>query len=240
MNTKQSPRVLAIIPARAGSKGVPNKNIIDVHGLPLIGYSIREANKAVSLDAVIVSTDSEEIAIVARELGADVPFLRPLELATDTSRDIGYLQHALTFVAEQRDWHPEIVVFLPPTTPSRTAKDIDNAINLMDSTNADSVRTMVHPSHFNPYKMWKTSGEQGKVEPLFPEGRLGVPRQQLPEYYMPVGAVYATRSRCIQEGKLWGDDVRMIPFPLSRYTDIDTLEDLEEAKTVLQTHGLIP
>jgi len=241
MKTPQnaSVRTLAIIPARGGSKGIPGKNITDLCGHPLIWYSIREAHKAKLLDATIVSTDDETIAQVARDLGADVPFLRPSELATDGARDIGFLQHALDWVERERRWKPDIVLFLPPTSPSRTADDIDAAIALMDSSGADSVRTMVHPPHWNPYKMWRDAGEDGRVEPLFDAARGNVPRQELPAWHMPVAMVYATRAKFIKEGQVWGPDVRKMPFPMERFTDIDTPADLEEAARVLHTFNLI-
>lgn len=239
MKTSDNPKILAIIPARGGSKSIPRKNIIDVCGNPLIYYSIREAHKSARIDATIVSTDDEEIAAVARSLDADVPFLRPADIAHDASRDIEFLQHALAWVEEHRGWKPEILVYLLPTTPSRTAADIDTALELMEKKGADSVRTMVHPPHFNPYKMWVSSGEGGKVESLFPEGGNVMPRQSFKRYFMPVGAVYATRSRFVKEGRVWGDDVRMIEFPLERFTDIDNPEDLAHTSEVLRKFDLI-
>jgi CMP-N,N'-diacetyllegionaminic acid synthase len=242
MSTLKRPeevKVLAVIPARGGSRSIPRKNIADLCGHPLIHYTIREAHKAVRIDATIVSTDDEEIADVARSLGADVPFMRPKEIAGDKSRDIEFLQHALAWVEEHRGWKPDVILFLPPTSPSRTAGDIDEALAFMEQEGADSVRTMVHPHHFNPYKMWVENGEQGRAEPLFPEGRVGMPRQALPKYYMPVAMVYATRTSFIRKGQLWGDDVRISSFPLERYTDIDYPADLEEAALVMKKFNLL-
>jgi CMP-N-acetylneuraminic acid synthetase len=232
-------KVLAVIPARGGSKGVPRKNIINVCGNPLIYYSIREAHKSKLIDATIVSTDDKEIADVAKKLGANVPFMRPKELATDDAGDIGFLQYALAWAEKEMKWKPDIMLFLPPTSPSRTAQDIDSAIQFLIDTKADSVRTMVHPPHFNPFKMWVSTGEGGKVEHLFPENRQGVSRQKLKQkYYMPVAMAYVTLTKFIKEGKVWGDDVRMLEFPLDRFTDIDTFEDLEEAKRVIKKFNL--
>ena len=148
-------------------------------------------------------------------------------------------QHALDWVEHEREWKPDIVLFLPPTSPSRTADDIDTAIQLMDSSGADSVRTMVHPPHWNPYKMWKDAGGDGRVEPLFESARGNVPRQELSTWYMPVAIAYATRVSCIKEGRVWGKDVRAIKFPLDRFTDIDTSEDLVRASEVLQKFNLV-
>jgi len=232
-------RTLAVIPARAGSKGIPNKNVADLCGHPLIWYAIRAAHASTRIDATIVSTDSEEIASVARALGADVPFLRPTELATDSARDIGYLQHALEWVERERGWKPEIILFLAPTSPSRTSADIDAAVAFLEETGADSVRTMIHDPKVNPYKMWKADGAEGKVVPIFPEGLQGVPRQECSACYIPVAIAYVTRAAVIRAGNLWGDDVRMMPFSLERATDIDTPEDMEHAANVLKKFDLI-
>lgn len=233
-------RVLAIIPARGGSKGIPHKNIVDFCGNPLIWYSIREAHAARLIDATIVSTDDEKIAQVARALGADAPFLRPAHFAGDDACDIDFLQHALEWVERERGWRPEVLVYLPPTTPSRIATDIDTAIETMFTTGADSVRTMVFPEHFNPYKMWVESGDDGKVEALFPEGRQCRPRQFFrKKWLLPVGAVYATKAACVKGGRVWGDDVRCIPFPIERYVDIDRPEDLTAAAKIMQDHRLL-
>ncbi|MDB4992176.1 MAG: putative N-acylneuraminate cytidylyltransferase [Parcubacteria group bacterium] len=241
MNTTHPPqvRVLAIIPARGGSKGIPRKNLLRIGEIPLVGYAVRAAKAAHGVDAVIVSTDDEEIANVAREYGADVPFLRPAELAQDTSRDIEALTHTLDWVKKERGWEPEIVLLLPPTSPSRMSSDIEAVIAQMDETGADSVRTMVHPPHWNPYKMWRDAGETGAVQPILPQGALAVPRQELDRHYMPVGIAYAMRTSNIRKGSMWGEDVRVLEIPLARYTDIDTPEDVEEAERVMKEYGII-
>jgi len=217
--TAKEVRVLAIIPARGGSRGIPKKNITDLLGKPLIHYSIREAHAAKKVDATIVSTDDPEIAEVSRNLGADVPFLRPADFATDTSRDIDFLQHALDWVERERGWKPDIVLFLPPTSPSRTGQDIDAAVALLDASGADSVRTMVHPSHWNPHKMWRSVGTEGQTQPLFEAARGNVPRQELARHYMPVAIAYAVRASNIRKGDLWGPDVRVLEIPLERFAE---------------------
>lgn len=237
-NNGLSPRVLAVIPARGGSKSIPKKNIVPLCGKPLIYYSIREAHAALRIDATLVSTDSEEIAAVAREFGADVPFLRPSELSGDTSRDIEFLAHALTYVRNERGWDPEYVAYLLPTTPTRTAADIDAALNVLLESRADSVRTVVETGHFNPYKMWVNRDGGNTIEPLFPEGMKAMPRQALAKTYMPVAALYATRASLIDEGILWGSDVRMSEFPVERFVDIDYPKDLIHAAEVLKNYNL--
>ena len=227
-------KVVAIIPARGGSKGVPNKNIKELCGKPLIAYSIEVAKNSNLIDAVIVSTDSDKIASVAREYGADVPFLRPAEFAQDSARDIEYLQHAIKWLEENRSWEVDIVVLLLPTTPTRTVEDIDSALNLLISSGADSVRTMVDFSEVKPHKMWCAVDGTDRVVPLFSEGLKNIPRQELPKCYMPIAAVYATKVSCIKSGSVWGSDVRMILFPRERYSDIDEIEDFKIAEKIIK------
>lgn len=239
-------KILAIIPARGGSKGIPKKNIVPLGKKPLIHYSIREAKRARSIDAIIVSTDNEEIASIARTLGAEVPFLRPTELATDTSRDIDFLKHAVEWLETNRGWNPEIVVFLQPTSPTRTAADIDKAIEMMKSTNCDSVRTATEDIDYHPFKTLAVVDESsGKIVPtitMIPSlSHLGVdvPRQLLPKMVRPVGLVYATRTRFIKEGRVWGDDVRFISIPRDKITDIDKPDDLVQAEAIMNKLGLL-
>ncbi|MDP3661502.1 MAG: acylneuraminate cytidylyltransferase family protein [bacterium] len=238
-------QVLAVIPARGGSKSIPHKNIAQVGGKPLIYYTIREANRAKRLDAVIVSTDDPVIAEVARSYGADVPFLRPKKYAGDHSRDIEFLRHAVLWVEKHRGWKPEIVIFLQPTSPTRTGADIDAVIDFMEREQCDSVRTVVPPP-YHPLKMMVvTDGKKQRIVPIIsivPSlRRLGadVPRQLLPTAVQPVGLVYATRTHFIKKGRVWGDDVRAFFMPREKLTDIDTVEDLISAGDTLRSLGLL-
>lgn len=229
-------KILGIIPARGGSKGIPHKNIANLAGKPLIYYTIREAKKSKSLDAFIVSTDDPKIAKVAGKYGADTPFLRPRKFSQDRSRDIEFLQHAVNWLEKHRGWEPEVVVILQPTSPSRTAKDIDNVLRFMRKTKCDSVRTIVDPSPHNPFKMWKLiDKKKGIMKPLLPTKyypKLGtdVPRQLLPKYYLQVGVVYATKTKFIKKGKVWGPDVRGFVIDSKRFIDIDEPKDLKIAE----------
>jgi len=238
-------RILGIIPARGGSKGIPNKNIASLGGKPLIYYTIREAKKSKLIDAFIVSTDSPRIARVARSFGADVPFLRPKKFAGDFSRDIEYLQHALRWLRVNRGWKPAITVILQPTCPARSFKDIDNVIRFMRRTNCDSVRTVIDPSPYNPFKMLvMTNTKKMSVERLLPEKyfhHLGteIPRQLLPKYYLPVGLVYATKSEWINRGRVWGTDVRGFLIDSHKGVDIDMPSDLKRAKRALKELKLL-
>lgn len=238
-------KILGIIPARGGSKGIPHKNIAPLAGKPLIYYTIREAKKSKLLDAFLVSTDDPKIAEVAGSFGADVPFLRPKKFARDNSPDIEFLKHAVEWVEKHRGWSPEIVVILQPTSPSRSAQDIDNVLRFMIKTGCDSVRTIVDPSPNNPFKMWTlVDARKGIMKPLLPThlyNKLGtdVPRQLLPNYFLQVGLVYATRTQFIKQGKVWGPDVRGFVIEPQKFLDIDTREYLVRAEDVLKRLKLL-
>lgn len=240
-----SPKTLGIIPARGGSKSIPRKNIVPVCGKPLIYYTIQNAHDARLLDACIVSTDDEEIADVARSLGADVPFLRPAKLARDDSPDIEFLCHALLWLRDNRGWKPEIVLNLRPTSPLRIAEDIDAVIELMQRTGCDSVRTVIKPQH-KPHKMWWLE-DAARMRPLMPTERfetLGtdVPRQLLPQnIYWQTGLVDATRPRFIlEENKIYGPDIRGLVSDPSRSVDLDDPEDLEVLELLMRKRGYAP
>ncbi|MEK9186010.1 MAG: acylneuraminate cytidylyltransferase family protein, partial [Patescibacteria group bacterium] len=140
--TAKKIQVLGIIPARGGSKSIPYKNIADVGGKPLIYYTIREAKKSKLLDAFIVSTDDPKIAAVAKKYGADVPFLRPAKISGDRSIDIEFMRHALDWVKKNRGWEPEILVNLRPTSPLRTAEDINKVIEVAIKNKCSIVKTI--------------------------------------------------------------------------------------------------
>ena len=238
-----SPQVLGIIPARGGSKGIPKKNIAPLAGKPLIYYTIREAAKSKLLNAFIVSTDSEEIAEVARSFGADVPFLRPAEFAKDFTPDLPVFQHALEWLKENRGWEPDIVINLRPTSPLRLASDIDYVIRLMRETECDSIRTVSRPDN-NPFKMWYVDESDFSIQPLLPTAyfdTLGtdVPRQLLPQnVYCQNGMVDATRAKWILQGKIYGPNIRGVIIESERAVDIDRPEDLETAALLMKKLSL--
>jgi len=222
--------VLALIPARGGSKGIPRKNIRSFAGWPLIAWSIAAAQQSKYVTRIIVSTDDEEIAAVAREHGAETPFLRPAEFAQDKSTDLPVFEHALNWLAEHECYHPEVVVQLRPTSPVRPHGLIDDAIQiLLDHPDADCVRGVV-PSGQNPHKMWRFDDPKQPMKPLLTvEGiaePYNAPRQILPPTYWQTGHIDAIRvSTILNRHTLTGDVI----YPLvidSKYTvDIDTLPD---------------
>jgi CMP-N,N'-diacetyllegionaminic acid synthase len=237
---ERSIRIMAVIPARGGSKGVPRKNIADLGGKPLIAYTIEVARKSKLIDAAIVSTDDAGIAAVARSLGADVPFLRPAELARDDSPDIDFMRHALEWVETHRGWHPEIMVILQPTMPFRRVEDVDGALRFMAEQGCDSVRTLAVPTHVTPYKMWfLDDAEKGIISPVLKTeyfDRLGtdVPRQKLRPCYWQPGVVMATRAEFVRKGKVFGPDLRGYVVDIRSAHDIDEPADLEYAEFLMQ------
>jgi len=222
--------ILALIPARGGSKGIPHKNIRNFAGYPLIAWSIAAAKQSELVTRVIVSTDDEEIAAVARECGAETPFLRPAEFAQDKSTDLPVFEHALKWLEETESYKPEIVIQLRPTSPIRPRGMIDDAINiLINHKDADCVRGVV-PAAQNPHKMWRFDESNKPMKPLLTvEGIVepyNAPRQILPPIYWQTGHIDAIRVSTIAEKhSLTGDVI----YPLMidpRYTvDIDTLPD---------------
>src|SRR5262245_40055586 len=158
--------ILALIPARGGSKGIPRKNIRTFAGYPLIAWSIAAAKGSEWVTRVIVSTDDEEIASVARDFGAEAPFMRPVKFAEGNTTGLPVCEQALKWLEENANYRPEILVQLRPTSPIRPRKLVDNAIKvLLDHADADSVRGVVLAGQ-NPHKMWRISGDHGSMKNL--------------------------------------------------------------------------
>ena len=229
-------KVLAIVPAREGSKSIPRKNIRLFAGHPLLAYSIAAGLQAQSVGRVLVSTDDAEIADVGRRYGAEAPFLRPAELSADDTPDLPVFEHALAWLQREEGYRPEVVVQLRPTSPVRPPDCVDRAVQiLMDHPEADSVRGVV-PSGQNPYKMWRIR-EDGRMQPLLQDGfrePYNMPRQALPPTYWQTGHLDAIRTATIIEKHSMSGEL-ILPLVLdSRYTvDIDTLRDWERAEALL-------
>jgi N-acylneuraminate cytidylyltransferase len=204
---------MALIPARGGSKSVPRKNLLPVAGRPLLAYSIMHAQACSSITRIVVSTDDDEIAAVARHYGADVPFKRPAEAATDAATDFQVFRHALNWLAEREGYVPELVVHLRPTGPVREAALIERAVQLMlQNPDADSLRS-VGTAEQTPYKMWRI--EDSFLRPLielpgYPEAH-SMPRQKLPAAYWQNGYVDIVRPRTIIEAESMTGSV-ILPF----------------------------
>jgi len=230
--------VLAIIPARGGSKSIPRKNIRLFAGHPLIAYSIAAGLAAQTVDRVIVSTDDLEIASTAKRYGAGVPFMRPEGHAQDETPDLPVFQHALKWLAENESYKPDIVVQLRPTSPFRRVWHIDNAVyRLLEHPETDAVRTVCEPFQ-NPFKMWRIDPD-GLMHPLL-EARLpeayNLPRQSLPLVYWQTGYVDAAWSDTILEkNSMTGDRILPLVIPASEWIDIDSPDDWRRAERLLES-----
>ena len=230
--------IVAVITARGGSKGIPRKNISSLLGKPLIAYSIEAALHAKTLTRTMVSTDDETIARVSEQYGAEVPFLRPQHLATDTATGIAVLQHAVTYLAEQEDYLADIVVCLQPTSPLRTAEDIDRGVNLCLRSGADSVVSLCRAQH---HPFWMKKVVDGRVYPLMNEDEQTYTRRQdLPPVYQLNGALYVTRRKVLlEENRVLGDNTLAYIMPQERSIDIDTRTDLKLAEVLLKETVLL-
>lgn len=223
--------ILALIPARGGSKSIPKKNIAPLGGRPLIAYSIDVAKQSRLITRVIVSTDDPEIRRVAQDLGAEAPFLRPAEFAQDDTPDLPVFQHALAWLEAQEGYRPEVVVQLRPTSPLRRVEHVDGAIQtLLDDPQADSVRAVSAPC-LTPYKMWRIDPDSPYLTPLLSVPGLAEPyntcRQYLPEIWAQTGYIEVIRRATIlDQNSVTGARIRPYLMPQVRMLDIDEPLDL--------------
>lgn len=236
--------VLAVIPARGGSKGIPRKNIRDFAGYPLIAYSIAAATQSKLVTRTIVSTDDEEIAAVARQYGAETPFLRPAEFAQDNTTDLPVFQHVLSWLKEHEGYVPDLVVQLRPTSPVRPLTCVDDAVNLLLShPDADSVRGVVEADQC-PYKMWLIDSTSGTMSPLIgvegiPEA-YNAPRQKLPKAFWQIGHIDAIRPRAIVEQNSMSGKV-ILPLIMDPHftVDLDNLRDWRQGEALVKECSLL-
>jgi len=230
--------VLALIPARGGSKSIPRKNIRSLAGFPLIAYSIAAGLAAETVDRVIVSTDDEEIARIALEFGGEAPFIRPLSLAMDNTPDLPVFEHALAWLDENEGYQPQIIVQLRPTSPFRRTWHIDQAVlRLIERPEADAVRTVCVPFQ-NPFKMWKID-QDGFLQPLIdisvPEA-YNLPRQVLPDVYWQTGYVDAVWADTIlTKHSMTGDAILPLLIGTEEWIDIDSPDDWRRAERLLES-----
>lgn len=231
----QGHHILAVIPARGGSKRIPRKNIKELHGMPLLAYSIRSGLQSKLIDRVIVSTDEKEIAEIARSHGADVPFLRPAELAADKSPTVLCIEHALdTLKADGEDY--DCVVTLQPTNPLRTAADIDSAIRLFyENGRSDVVSVVKCEDAPMLIRAMRNDGELIKVYPAIEDERGTftplVPKtstirtQDMPALFKVSGDIYVNSAENIRAHCSMNDSPIGYEIPTSRHADIDTIDD---------------
>jgi CMP-N-acetylneuraminic acid synthetase len=233
--------VLALIPARGGSKSIPRKNIRPFAGHPLIAYSISAGLAAGTVTRVVVSTDDKEIAEISRLYGAETPFLRPGAFSEDNTPDLPVFQHALEWLYKNEDYLPDIIIQLRPTSPFRRVNHIDQSVyKLLEHPEADSVRTVCIPFQ-NPYKMWRI-GQDGIMQPLLGtefEEPYNLPRQALPEVYWQTGYVDAAWVDTIMtKNSMTGDRILPLVIDPSEWIDIDSPDDWRRAERLLESQEI--
>jgi CMP-N-acetylneuraminic acid synthetase len=228
-------KIIAIIPARGGSKGIPRKNIKLLGGKPLIAYSIEAAVKSRYIDRVIVSTEDEEIAEISKKYGAEV-IERPLELAQDDTPSLPVFQHVIKYLEEAEKIHPKIIVILQPTSPLRLVEDVDATVEKFLQSNCNSVVSLCEVEH-PPHWMY-TLSEEDRVMPIIEGAEKVTRRQDAPKVYRLNGAVYvAYRDIIMEENKVLGNDTRAYIMPPGRSIDIDTEIDLKLAELMMGERG---
>lgn len=228
-------KVLAVIPARGGSKGIPDKNIHPLHGKPLIAYSIESAKRSKLISKLIVSTDSPRIAEVARSLGGEVPFLRPAELSMDDSLSSDVVKHALTQMKLLFDIEFEYVLLLQPTTPLRTAEDIDSALKRLFDSGADSIVSLVDVGAHHPARMYFL--KENRLKTVLEEGTMMKPRQALDPVYIRSGDIYACKTEwLLKTGTMMSLNSLPYLIPANRTINIDSPRDLLLAESLLESN----
>ena len=228
-------RILGLIPARGGSKGVPRKNIRYLAGKPLLAYTADAALNSKKLSRVVLSTEDMEIASVGRECGLEVPFMRPASLAEDSTPTLPVVIHALKSLEELGDKF-DAVCLLQPTNPLRRSLDIDNCVELFEQSTADSVLSVRRvPAEYNPkWVYWRDA--EGKLSISTGDGEPVSRRQDLPDAYHRDGSVYVTRTEVILDrGSLYGDHVLGYEMPAEFSVNIDTEEDWQNAERRIAT-----
>ncbi len=227
-------KILAVIPARGGSKGIPNKNITPLLGKPLLAYTCLAARGSAHLDRVVVSTDSQKIRAIALKFKAEVPFLRPAKASSDRAPMIDVLQHVLAALRKSESYVPDVVVLLQPTSPLRTSVQIDRAIELLLSRKADSVVSVVRvPHQFNPESLHSVN-TKGELKALKSKARV-LRRQDKPLYFVRNGpAILVTRANVIRSGRLYGKRTLALEMNAADSVDIDSPEDLKLAGYLLR------
>lgn len=238
--TREDDKILGIITARGGSKGIPRKNIKLLAGKPLIAYTIEAARQSGIFDRVILSTDNEEIATIARAHGCEVPFMRPGELARDTTPHLPVLQHAVGYLREHENYEPDAVMILQPTAPLRTAGHIREAVALFKKNDADSVVSVCEvPGHHNPY--WQLTRDDDESLKIFMTGapltELIHRRQDLPKTYTRNGAIYLFKTDILlhpERPSFYG--ARTVAYVMDKESsvNIDGMEDWSRAEMMLK------
>lgn len=236
-------KVLGVVGARSGSKGIPHKNIRPLLGKPLLAWIIEAAKKSKYVTRLIISTDSPEYAGIAKKYGAEAPFLRPAELATDKVPDFDFLYHAAIWLRNNENWQADIILRLPPTTPLCRPEHIDECVKLLiDEPDADSSRT-VTPASKHPYKLWRAT-EAGYIEPFLSEEFTGLrdahnmSRQSFPGAYQHVDVIALRWKTLVEDKSMSGKKIRYHLIPKTVAIDIDSETDFFIAEQLMKKYGL--
>jgi len=229
-------KIVAVIPAREGSKRIPNKNIIQVAGKPLIYYTIRVAKQVKLIEEIYISTDSKKIAYIGKEEGVKAPFLRPKEISQDNSTDLEWVKHFLEYI---KPFTPEYIVHLRPTTPIRKAEVIDKAIQIILKNPEATALRSVHKVSESPYKMFYI--HKGYLKGLFPDYPVkeyyNLPNQAFPQVYKPNGYVDIIKvDTVLTTNTLHGD--KILAFETEPVVEIDTWEELKYVEYLMQIKGV--
>lgn len=221
--------VLAIVPARGGSKGVPGKNARALAGRPLIEYTAQAARESGVIDRIVLSTDSDEIADAGRRAGLEVPFIRPASLAADDTPMLPVVRHAIDALSAS-GWTPDVIVLLQPTSPLRRPSHVRDAVTMLRETKADSVVTVVElPRHLSPDYVMRI--EDGLLRPFLPEGARLTRRQDARPAYSRDGTVYACwRATLDRFGTIYGERCLPLVVNAADSLSIDTPDDWAEAE----------
>jgi len=223
--------IFGIIPARGGSKGLPGKNVRPLGGKPMLAWSIDAAKASRRLTRTVVSTEDAAIARIARRRGGDVPFKRPAALSRDESGTIEVLQHAVRWLESEEKIKPDLIVLLQPTSPLRLARDIDDTVNLVLKTGADSAQTVAE-DRAHPWHRFRLVG--GRLKPMHPEAEKFSRRQAAPPLYRPTGSVYVMRYNVLmKQNAVHGKHHRGVVRDFESSIDIDDKWDLELARLIL-------
>lgn len=235
-------KVLALIPARSGSKSIPHKNIRKIAGKPMLAYSIEHAQNSKLINRIIVSTDDPMYARIANAYGAETPFLRPAHLSNDNSTDFECFQHAINWLKEHENYEPEACVHLRPTHPVRNPEDIDQMIEiLMSSEQGDSIRSVVENKTYVPYKMWFLN-DRKELTPVINDSNLpeayNKPRQELPKTFFQNASIDIVKTKTIIEKKSMTGDY-ILGYLMAEDFDIDYEKDFIKAEMKIISENLM-
>lgn len=232
-------KILGLIPARGGSKGIPNKNRKLLGGKPLLSYTIEAALNARSLDSVVFSSEDSQLINLAKDLGVEVPFVRPQKLATDTAGSLEVVQHALNYLLEKGNKY-DAVCLLQVTTPFRTSEDIDKAISIFKNSQTDSLLSVQEvPHQYNPHWVFEKN-KMGNLVIATKDAQIIKRRQDLPAAYSRDGAIYITKTEVLlKQNSFYGTSISHIVSNPKTHVNIDTEKDWERAEQLLANLNML-